>query len=316
MARIREGMVFTAMDSDELFKRTAQYQIQYLSARDAERLALESETRGPPAASVVYSLRHDEDHHPRSQWSAWTQRGGDRDIGQLDFDGDEDAEDDEADRSRLAQLPREFTLSPRPFNVTTEYGSDDVGGEGGRGMRHGLQFARDEARRAVPNRIGALPFESGRSDLSDDGNSTWVQSTGTTRGWATFDEVTRGYYDMRRPGATFDEVTRGHYDMRRPAGEREESVSRQLVEAREASQIATQEAVRAVGGELMSPLVHFHIERPKNKCTIRFDPPVSGRFLLLKMWCPHYEKRGNIDIQGVTAKGFAGPRFVPAVEYC
>jgi hypothetical protein len=86
-----------------------------------------------------------------------------------------------------------------------------------------------------------------------------------------------------------------------------------LSEAAEASRIATQEAVRAVGGELMAPHARFFIERDKSKCTVRFDPPVSGRFILLKMWSPHHSPSGNIDIQSVVAKGFAGPRFFPAV---
>jgi hypothetical protein len=86
-----------------------------------------------------------------------------------------------------------------------------------------------------------------------------------------------------------------------------------LEEAQEASQIATQEAVRAVGGELMAPLAHFFIEKDKNKCTIRFDPPVSGRYILLKMWSPHQDPQKNIDIQAVVAKGFAGTRYCPAV---
>ncbi|TVY78236.1 hypothetical protein LSUE1_G008903 [Lachnellula suecica] len=86
-----------------------------------------------------------------------------------------------------------------------------------------------------------------------------------------------------------------------------------LSEAAEASQVATQEAVRAVGGELMAPHARFFIERDKSKCTVRFDPPVSGRFILLKMWSPHHSPSGNIDIQSVVAKGFAGPRFFPAV---
>lgn len=87
-----------------------------------------------------------------------------------------------------------------------------------------------------------------------------------------------------------------------------------LSEAAEASQLATQEAVRAVGGELMVPCARFNIEKDTTKCIIRFDPPVSGRYLLLKMWNPHQEPRGNIDIRGVVAKGFAGPRYCPAIE--
>ena len=86
-----------------------------------------------------------------------------------------------------------------------------------------------------------------------------------------------------------------------------------LAEAAEASQLATQEAVRAVGEELMVPHAKFFIERDKSKCTVRFDPPVSGRFILLKMWSPHQNPLENIDVQSVVAKGFAGPRFIPDV---
>jgi hypothetical protein len=87
-----------------------------------------------------------------------------------------------------------------------------------------------------------------------------------------------------------------------------------LAEAAEASQFATQEPVRAVGGELMAPHARFFIERDKSKCTVKFDPPVSGRFILLKMWSPHHSASSNIDIQSVVAKGYAGPRFFPAVQ--
>ncbi|KAJ1335540.1 hypothetical protein MN608_02278 [Microdochium nivale] len=87
-----------------------------------------------------------------------------------------------------------------------------------------------------------------------------------------------------------------------------------LAEAAEAAQVATQEAVRAVGGEMLAPNARFFIERDKSKCTITFDPPVSGRFVLLKMWSPHQDPAGNIDIQAVVTKGFAGPRYFPSIE--
>ncbi|KXJ94311.1 hypothetical protein Micbo1qcDRAFT_173135 [Microdochium bolleyi] len=87
-----------------------------------------------------------------------------------------------------------------------------------------------------------------------------------------------------------------------------------LAAAAEAAQVATQEAVRAVGGEMLAPNARFFIERDKSKCTITFDPPVSGRFILLKMWSPHQDPSGNIDIQAVVAKGFAGPRYFPSIE--
>ncbi|KAI0399935.1 hypothetical protein F4802DRAFT_587279 [Xylaria palmicola] len=129
----------------------------------------------------------------------------------------------------------------------------------------------------TPNRIGSLPFESDSSD--DEGPDDFA--------------ISRTDYRSRR---------------------RRNRSSTGLAEAAEAAQIATQEAVRAVGGELMTPTARFYIESHKSKCTLRFDPPISGRFILLKMWNPRRRAHSNIDIQAVVAKGFAGPRFFPSVE--
>ena len=130
--------------------------------------------------------------------------------------------------------------------------------------------------RRAPNRIGSLPFETPDSD-SDDHNPF-------------------GSEDIA------DEISRRHYS----------GIS--LREAWEAHASATQDAVRAVGGELLTPHARFYIEEKKSKCTIRFDPPVSGRFILLKMWSSHHDPSSNIDIQSVIARGFAGPRYFPSVE--
>ncbi|KAI1213492.1 uncharacterized protein F4807DRAFT_411320 [Annulohypoxylon truncatum] len=129
-----------------------------------------------------------------------------------------------------------------------------------------------------PNRIGSLPFESETSE----------------------DEGGLNDYSFREE----------YHRLRR----RRNRSNTALAEAVEAAQVATQEAVRAVGGELMVPHARFFIERNKSKCTIKFDPPVSGRFILLKMWSPHRDPGANIDIQAVIAKGFAGPRYFPSLE--
>lgn len=54
----------------------------------------------------------------------------------------------------------------------------------------------------------------------------------------------------------------------------------------------------------------FHIRHGKYKVAIRFEPPVSGRFVLLKVWA----NRSNVDLQSVIAKGYGGCRFFGAVE--
>ncbi|PIA92376.1 hypothetical protein CB0940_09776 [Cercospora beticola] len=55
----------------------------------------------------------------------------------------------------------------------------------------------------------------------------------------------------------------------------------------------------------------FHIRRGKYKVAIKFDPPVSGRFILLKLWA----NRSNVDVQSIIAKGYGGARFFPAVDF-
>ncbi|KEY67222.1 hypothetical protein S7711_06691 [Stachybotrys chartarum IBT 7711] len=133
--------------------------------------------------------------------------------------------------------------------------------------------------RPPPNRIGSLPFETGGSDSDDP--------------------------DGFNPGTYMDRLQRARNHS-----------SLSLTEAWEAHATATQEAVRAVGGELLVPHAHFFIEKKKSKCTIRFDPPVSGRFILLKIWSSHHDPASNIDIQSVMARGFAGPRYFPSIQLC
>ncbi|KAJ5169184.1 uncharacterized protein N7482_004778 [Penicillium canariense] len=62
--------------------------------------------------------------------------------------------------------------------------------------------------------------------------------------------------------------------------------------------------------EVLKPHARFFIEREKSMVSIKFDPPPSGRFILIKLWSPRSD--GNIDIQSVIAHGYAGPRFFPS----
>jgi hypothetical protein len=179
---------------------------------------------------------------------------------------------------RTAQIPSDFTASAPPFQVTTEC-SDTEEDE-----------LSQPSRNRTLTRIMGLRFEE--SDSSDNDNNN------EPSGAAWHEDYITGMGRSPR--------------LRR----RETASNITLAEAAEASQVATQEAIRAVGGELMVPHARFFIERDKSKCTVRFDPPVSGRFILLKMWSPHHSATSNIDIQSVVAKGYAGPRFFPAITLC
>lgn len=182
----------------------------------------------------------------------------------------------EEDEDRLPQMPHEFLNDLPDFRVTTECTDDEETAD----SRH-----RSHRR---PYQIGSLPFETFDPDSDDDINLFTAD-------------------DLIDYGGPFGYQRTNQEDQH-------QSPSDSLAEACDAHARATQEAVRAVGGQLLVPHARFFIEKHKSKCTIRFDPPVSGRFILLKMWSSHNEGVGNIDIQSVIARGFAGPRYFPSVQ--
>ncbi|KAF4632878.1 hypothetical protein G7Y89_g5247 [Cudoniella acicularis] len=174
---------------------------------------------------------------------------------------------------RTAQIPSDFTSNPPPFQVTTEWSDSED------------EESTSLSRRHITRRIGLRYDEPDSGDDADEQNNS--------ANWHEDYILGMGRSARLQRRETARNIT--------------------LAEAAEASQIATQEAVKAVGGDLMVPHARFFIERDKSKCTLKFDPPVSGRFILLKMWSPHSGPSGNIDIESVVAKGFAGPRFFPAI---
>jgi hypothetical protein len=187
-------------------------------------------------------------------------------------------QDEDCD-SRTAQMPSNFTITAPGFSNTTE--SSDSEDEGRSGLtRHQRSVELFMSRQGIH-------FEDSDSDGSDCEEDH---------------EHTRTVHEEHAGITRSPRLTR-----------RETASNITLAEAVEASQIATQEAVAAVGGELMTPHAKFFIERHKSKTTIKFDPPVSGRFILLKLWSPHPSLTENIDIQTIICKGFAGPRFFPAI---
>ncbi|OCK85483.1 hypothetical protein K432DRAFT_377605 [Lepidopterella palustris CBS 459.81] len=64
--------------------------------------------------------------------------------------------------------------------------------------------------------------------------------------------------------------------------------------------------------DYIAPNARFFIAKHKNKITVKFDPPVSGKFILLKLWSPQHG--GNIDIESVLFHGYSGPRYFPACQ--
>ncbi|KAF3482387.1 uncharacterized protein GIQ15_05146 [Arthroderma uncinatum] len=87
---------------------------------------------------------------------------------------------------------------------------------------------------------------------------------------------------------------------------RNRPLSPTTVFARPAAETRNQET------DTMTPIARFSIEHERAAVQIRFNPPVSARYILIKMWAPF--NPGRMDIESIIAHGFAGPRFFPSQE--
>ncbi|KAH8702581.1 hypothetical protein BGW36DRAFT_373140 [Talaromyces proteolyticus] len=65
--------------------------------------------------------------------------------------------------------------------------------------------------------------------------------------------------------------------------------------------------------DVIKPHAQFFIKRENSMVSIKFDPPPSGRFILIKLFSPR--SGGNIDIESIMVHGFAGTRYFPSLEF-
>ncbi|KAL1894700.1 hypothetical protein Sste5346_005673 [Sporothrix stenoceras] len=329
---VKEGVVFLAMSKDELLQ-TDQYQSFRMP--------------GPTSSLFerVNAIRS------RAARQANSQRGSLRYDGNDNSGGYNDASLEEIyynmalnpsePRPSSAHADMESNSNHPTFHVLTECSDDeddDIPGRPGRdrdsrgvGWRNTAGWSptplRNRPRRRLPaydesNHLGAhLTWDIDRNfeDEDDDDDYTELYDLGN----ATISSPDSPLDEADRPHATSQHrLDRGH-DRTHPDSRNGESSSdffrnSVYLEGRNnnSGNITTTTNDRSARNEPPSTLqrAEFHIEMDKNKCTILFDPPVTARYILLKMWNPRQDSAGNIDIQGVVAKGFAGPRYFPAME--
>lgn len=282
--RVREGMVFVTMDHDEVLERTAQYQIQYAPAASLENACDDDDddVDDDDSTRPTISIRHDNDGTSTRVRRSGLYRG------------------EVLDEYRAAQMPPEFCLSRPNVGVSTQCDDDPILARSNHLFpeAHGSR-RRAHAHRPAPNHIGPLPFESFDPDEDYEQPDYYNEM---------LDGIRPSLSQQQPPQTT------PSFDPANPWGTDVGGSSLSLDETRRAHGNATHRAPSAAGGELLAPHARFLIEKRKSMCTIRFDPPVTGRFILLKVWNSHQDPTSNIDIQSVVVKGFSGPRFFPSVQ--
>ncbi|KAE8382084.1 hypothetical protein BDV26DRAFT_254307 [Aspergillus bertholletiae] len=271
-APIQEGMVFVSMTSDELLASTAQYQIQYISSRRSRR---SRRTGLQPSQEYLNASRH--------PLQSLTGR-----------DSYSESETDTSDPTGLN--PGIITDPMSGFRVITDYDErSDNGDHGDPGYGNDLPSLADVERLQMDQMED--DFLCSDSDDSDSDEDTSELGTYNRRRRELLRRVTsmRRRYVMERNGQP----------RRRPVP----SIIQPTPQPAPSGPHAGSD-VPNPNPELLKPHARFFIERTKSMVSITFDPPPSGRYILIKLWSPH--NGGNIDIQSIIAHGYAGPRFFPA----
>ncbi|KAL2889892.1 hypothetical protein HOO65_020434 [Ceratocystis lukuohia] len=289
------GLLFLSMEKDDVFRRTAAYQIR--TSNTSQHRLLAEDITGRQYRSMYEEDEEECDDIPLEFKSSPPKRGSIKILTENE-DLSSDNESVDSDEYRV----RDFI----DINADTSFDSEP--GEAS-AVYMGLSHYHSSSRtgfppRSPPNRIGTLPFENDDSDIAF-----------PIRRPARFSERNSGIGRLRGSSSNFlnrlinqeSTAAMAAETPRRPA----DSSATGLEAARQASQLATQNAVRAVGGSFMVPQARFVMD--KTKCTIEFDPPLAACNILLKIWCPQ-NISPRIYLQSVEVIGFAGPRYLPSVE--
>ncbi|KAL4865460.1 hypothetical protein BDV12DRAFT_174565 [Aspergillus spectabilis] len=283
-APIQAGVVFVSMSADDLLARTAQYQIQYAGSRN-HRAHRRSGLQ--PSQEYLNSYRTPLQTLERTAW--------------MNFDCSSDSD---TDVSQIPGASSSYTPDQAAeFRVTTEYDERPEGTEpeiirGNLTLAQQAEVARLERGAVYPMEDDFLCSDTEDSDSDEDDNPETIAYNSRRR------ELQRQVRAMRRQYAMEqDELPR-----RRHIPNTIQPIPPSAPSAPSAPRSGP--TIRPSNAGLMKPLAQFFIKRPKSSVSLVFDPPPSGRYILIKLWSPF--NAGNIDIQSVIAHGFAGPRFFPA----
>jgi hypothetical protein len=146
-------------------------------------------------------------------------------------------------------------------------------------------------------------------DDADDVDGSESDESETERGVVS-DEAT--FYRRRDEMLQRIEAVEWSYEMEQRGLERRRRIPNRVEPAASSAPPESRPAGSS-SPPVLKPHARFFIERAKSMVSIKFDPPASGRYILIKLWNPRND--GNIDIRSIITYGFAGPRFFPAGEF-
>jgi hypothetical protein len=291
-APVQEGLVFVSMSADRLISGTAAYQIDYASRSPAASPSIS-------ASDELLSLREAMDD-PQT-WEQ-SRRGMEEQIQRL--------------RLRSRRLPTGMDPPSLDRNTTNDSDSDDA-------LAENCPYHGDDGE-SIATGLSIPPFTVTNEEDDDSDDNATMPSPAVMADRLRRESRWRPESDDEEDGEdAFSRVplrrARGldsweNFTERRWRSQRSQIDPIRATRLRTPSRIAPTEDATDPEAGLIEPHARFFIARHKNKITIKFHPPISGKYVLLKLWSPTHD--GNIDIESVQLYGFSGPRFFPAVKPC
>ncbi|KLJ07516.1 hypothetical protein EMPG_17032 [Blastomyces silverae] len=282
-APIQEGMIFVSMTLDELLERTAQYQIVYspssLRPRRRRHLRGNFSNRYLSSRSPLRSLERSTLGGP-GNWS--------------------DSENEPTPPPSFDAGPIVYRSSSSGFRITTHFddkSDDDINDEDPEEIPSSTDIDR--------MRMEQIESEMRCPDLDIDSDET--------SGWISGSLIREQRRFRRRMRQAISDVDVTSTLNGRGRRRLVPSLIEPSSTLRNRDTLTDGSKPTASDPEVMKPHARFFIEKEKSMVSIKFDPPVSGKFILIKLWSPF--SGGNIDIQSVVAHGFAGPRFFPSMKF-
>lgn len=323
---VKEGMVFAGMDVDELMMRTAQYKIQYDKKKQKKRRRSTASIRYFPDGrsrttqqdSVVFARKDSaaiipeefigEDEGYKVETFCSTD---------VESDDDDDSPDDRHSWRTQTQRPyptnrirtQQDIFRDRLFDTQSRVGHvhrmyqrqqaearelDEEDSEIASSDEEGLRtWAAGEDERAAERERRRLRGESVSSADDDDDD----------------DEDDEESDDDEDEDATMSNTADDDADANKDANE-----SAYMADSNNAGHGSNSGSIGTP--KMLQARAQFLISREKSTCRMVFEPAISARFVLLKLYCPNWgtgrkkgSRQGNIDIQNVTVKGWCGPRL-------
>ncbi|KAL9063834.1 MAG: hypothetical protein Q9157_008070 [Trypethelium eluteriae] len=278
-APVQEGMIFVAMTSDDLLRRTADYTAENATPRAVTPLSPSANGRSREQLTLLESL-----HDPVVSEAARRQNG----------------EDVPPHALRMATRERPFATNNSEDGVADNCDPPFDDGDAPTG------------RAAVTTSIDPPTASSdSEEDSSEEEGMSPVYLADRLRRegrWPPTNEEDEAFqYQVIRE---WREAQRQARSGPRARTRRRSSPPR----------AETEEPVRGSGRrrpiisreDMIVPNARFRMKDRSHQVTIKFDPPLSGKYILIKLWSPTVN--GNIDIQSITTYGYSGPRFIPAFE--